>query len=97
LVDEHVPDGLAALAALDGTELTVPARGAADLRALVAGQDVEEGDDGPSASLGKWPRRGSSRLSTPRPATGTSSAKRRFDGYKAHCDIGTRPSRPRFE
>ena len=45
LVDALVHDALAALALLDGMELTTPARDAADLLALVAGQDVAEGED----------------------------------------------------
>ena len=46
LVDELVHDALSALAALDGAALSPRARDAADLLALVAGQDVEQGDDG---------------------------------------------------
>ena len=46
LVDALVRDALAALVALDGAELVGAARDAAELLALVAGQDVEEGDDG---------------------------------------------------
>src|SRR5260370_31715094 len=46
LVDELVKDALAALGALDGHELPLPAIEAADLLALVAGQDVEQGGDG---------------------------------------------------
>jgi hypothetical protein len=46
LVDELVHDALAALAVLDGEPLGRSAQDAADLLALVAGQDVAEGDDG---------------------------------------------------
>ncbi len=46
LVDALVRDALAALAVLDGSSLTGAARDAADLLAIVAGQDVAEGDDG---------------------------------------------------
>ena len=46
LVDELVNDALAALGALDGRPLPLPAIEAADLLALVAGQDVEQGEDG---------------------------------------------------
>src|SRR5262249_35752290 len=46
LVDELVTDALAALGALDGRLLPLPAIEAADLLALVAGQDVEQGEDG---------------------------------------------------
>ena len=43
LVDELVRDALAVLDALDGEELAGPVREAAELLALVAGQDVEAG------------------------------------------------------
>jgi hypothetical protein len=46
LVDELVRDALAALGALDGQLLPLTAIAAADVLALVAGQDVEEGEDG---------------------------------------------------
>jgi hypothetical protein len=46
LVDELVKDALAVLGALDGQVLPLPAIEAAELLALVAGQDVEEGGDG---------------------------------------------------
>jgi hypothetical protein len=46
LVDDLVRDTLLALAALEGTELTPNCAEAAELVALVSGQDVEEGDDG---------------------------------------------------
>src|SRR5438309_2157235 len=46
LVDALVHDALAALAVLDGETLTGAARDAADLLAVVAGQDVAESDDG---------------------------------------------------
>src|SRR5215470_3356233 len=42
LVDELVKDALAALGALDGQPLPLPAIAAADVLALVAGQDVDE-------------------------------------------------------
>ena len=45
LVDALVRDARAALDALDGHELSVAAADAAQLLALVAGQDVDEGDD----------------------------------------------------
>src|SRR5215212_10600237 len=46
LVDALVKDAQAALAALDGHELAGSAGEAAELLALVAGQDVEAGEDG---------------------------------------------------
>jgi hypothetical protein len=46
LVDELVADALAALGVLDGQPLALAAADAADLLAVVAGQDVEQGADG---------------------------------------------------
>ena len=45
-VDELVRDCLAVLGVLEGEELTGAVNDAADLLALVAGQDTEQGDDG---------------------------------------------------
>ncbi len=87
LVDALVHDALAALAVLDGMELTTPARDAADLLALVAGQDVAEGDDGVFRIV-----RGVAKdrvISTvdPEARHGHKSRNRRFDGYKAHLSV----------
>jgi IS5 family transposase len=87
LVDELVHDALAALAVLDGVTLTGAARDAADLLALVAGQDVAEGDDGVFRIV-----RGVARdrvISTvdPEARHGHKSQNRRFDGYKTHVSI----------
>ena len=87
LVDELVHDALAALAVLDGLELTGAARDAAELLALVAGQDVAEGDDGVFRIV-----RGVARdrvISTvdPEARHGHKSQNRRFDGYKAHVSV----------
>jgi len=87
LVDALVHDALAALAVLDGEELTGAVRDAADLLALVAGQDVAEGDDGVFGIV-----RGVARdrvISTvdPEARHGHKSRNRRFDGYKAHISI----------
>ena len=54
LVDALVRDVQAALAVLHGEELTGPLAEAAQLLALVAGQDVEAGEDGVSGSRGGW-------------------------------------------
>jgi hypothetical protein len=53
LVDALVKDALAALGVLDGQQLPLPAIEAADLLALVAGQDVEQGADGVFQALGR--------------------------------------------
>jgi IS5 family transposase len=87
LVDALVHDALAALAVLDGEVLTGAARDAADLLAIVAGQDVAEGDDGVFRIV-----RGVARdrvISTvdPEARHGHKSQHRRFDGYKAHASV----------
>jgi hypothetical protein len=46
VVDELVRDCLGALGAIDGADLDGPAKEAAELLALVAGQDTEQGEDG---------------------------------------------------
>jgi hypothetical protein len=87
LVDELVHDALAALAVIDGQELNGPAGGAADLLALVAGQDTAEGEDGVFRIV-----RGVAKdrvISTvdPEARHGRKSQHRRFDGYKAHLSV----------
>jgi hypothetical protein len=87
LIDALVHDALAALAVLDGQALSAAARDAADLLALVAGQDVAQGDDGVFRIV-----RGVARdrvISTvdPEARHGHKSRNRRFDGYKAHISI----------
>ena len=87
LVDELVHDALAVLVVLDGVELATVARDAADLLALVAGQDVAEGDDGVFRIV-----RGVAKdriISTvdPEARHGHKSRNRRFDGYKAHLSV----------
>lgn len=87
LVDELVHDALAALAVLDGEPLAGAARDAADLLAIVAGQDVAEGDDGVFRIV-----RGVARdrvISTvdPEARHGHKSQNRRFDGYKTHASV----------
>jgi Transposase DDE domain/Transposase domain (DUF772) len=85
LVDELVHDALAALAALDGAEL--PARDAADLLALVAGQDVGQGDDGRFRIARKVAKDRVISTVDPEARHGHKSANRHFDGYKAHICI----------
>jgi hypothetical protein len=87
LVDALVHDALAALVVVDGAVLTPPAQHAAELLAVVAGQDVAEGDDGVFRIV-----RGVARdrvISTvdPEARHGHKSQNRRFDGYKAHLSI----------
>ena len=87
LVDELVRDGLAALAVLDGAELSEPAREAAELLALVAGQDVAPGDDGVFRIVRGVARdRVISTVDT-EARHGHKTQNRRFDGYKAHLAV----------
>ncbi len=88
LVDELVKDALAALGVLDGQPLAPAAGEAAALLALVAGQDVEEGDDGVFRIARKTaPDRVISTVDT-QARHGHKSRNRRFDGYKAHLSAG---------
>jgi IS5 family transposase len=87
LIDALVHDALAALAVVDGEPLSGAARDAADLLAIVAGQDVAEGDDGVFRIV-----RGVARdrvISTvdPQARHGHKSQNRRFDGYKTHASV----------
>ena len=87
LVDALVHDARAALSVIDGEALSGLARDAADLLALVAGQDVAADDDGVFRIV-----RGVARdrvISTvdPEARHGHKSRNRRFDGYKAHISI----------
>ena len=87
LVDALVRDAMAALAALEGEALEGAAKDAAELLALVAGQDVEEGEDNQFRIV-----RGVAKdriISTvdPEARHGHKSRNRRFDGYKAHVSV----------
>jgi IS5 family transposase len=87
LVDELVTDALAALGALDGQPLPGPAIEAGDLLALVAGQDVEQGEDGVFRIARKTAAdRVISTVDT-QARHGHKSRHRRFDGYKAHLSV----------
>ena len=83
LVDELVGDCLAALSVLEGEELAGALKDAADLLALVAGQDVEAGDDGVFRIAKKVAKdRVISTVDT-EARHGHKSKARRFDGFKA--------------
>lgn len=91
LVDALVRDARAALEALEGAELSGQAADDAALLALVAGQDVEERDDGRfRIARGVAQDRVISTVD-PHARHGHKSRHRRFDGYKAHlaCDPET--------
>jgi IS5 family transposase len=87
LVDDLVHDCLAALVVLEGQALRGAARDAAELLALVAGQDTEEGDDGVFRIATKVAKdRVISTVDT-EARHGHKSKARRFDGYKAHLSV----------
>jgi hypothetical protein len=87
LVDALVRDARAALAALVGEELEPPAREAAELLALVAGQDVDADEEGVFRIARRVaPDRVISTVD-PEARHGHKSRSRRFDGYKAHISI----------
>lgn len=87
LIDELVHDALSALAVVDGAELAGGVRDAAELLALVAGQDVAEGDDGRFRVVrGVAKDRVISTVDV-EARHGHKSRNRRFDGYKAHLSV----------
>jgi DDE family transposase/transposase-like protein DUF772 len=87
LVDALVQDALAALAALDGSSLSGPVAEAADLLALVAGQDVEAGEDGTFRIARRVARDRVISTVDPQARHGHKSRARTFDGYKAHVSV----------
>jgi len=87
LVDELVHDAVAALAVLDGEPLAGAARDAADLLAIVAGQDVEQGHDGVFAIVPGVARDRVISTVDPEARHGHKSQNRRFDGYKTHAAV----------
>jgi hypothetical protein len=91
LVDALVRDAQAALEALDGAKLEGPAADAAELLAIVAGQDIDHDDSGSDGGLFRIARRVAPDrvISTvdPEARHGHKSRNRRFDGYKTHLSI----------
>ncbi|HXW82672.1 MAG TPA: IS1182 family transposase [Acidimicrobiales bacterium] len=87
LVDALVHDALSALSALDGAELSLPAAEAAELLALVAGQDVAAGDDGRFRIVKKVAKDRTISTVDTEARHGHKSANRHFDGYKAHLSV----------
>lgn len=87
LVDALVRDARAALGALEGEPLGGAAREAAELLALVAGQDVDAGSDGVFRIARRVaPDRVISTVD-PDARHGHKSRSRRFDGYKGHISV----------
>ena len=87
LVDALVVDALAALEAIEGEVLSRPAAEAAELLALVAGQDVERGDDGMFRIARRVAPDRTISTVDPEARHGHKSHDRRFDGYKAHLSV----------
>ncbi len=87
LVDDLVRDCSAALRAIEDEELCGPAKDAAELLALVAGQDVEEGEDGVFRIARRVaPDRVISTVDT-EARHGHKSHARKFDGFKTHLSV----------
>jgi hypothetical protein len=87
LVDALVRDANAALAALEGERLEGAVAEAAELLALVAGQDVEVGEDGIFRIAKKVAKDRVISTVDPEARHGHKSHNRHFDGYKTHCSI----------
>ena len=87
LVDELVRDCLATLSVLEGENLTGARRDAADLVALVAGQDTEQGDDGVFRIAKKVAKDRVISTVDPEARHGHKSKARKFDGFKVHVSL----------
>ena len=87
LVDALVRDALAALVVLDGEVLVGQVLEAAELLAVVAGQDVEAGDGGVFRIVRNVARDRTISMVDPQARHGHKSRNRRFDGYKAHLSV----------
>jgi len=87
LVDDLVRDCLAALEALEDNELSAGCAEAAEIVAIVSGQDVEQGDDGVFRIARGVARDRMISTVDPEARHGHKSRNRRFDGYKAHLSI----------
>jgi len=87
LVDSLVKDAKAALAALEGQHLEGAVAEAAELLALVAGQDVEQGDDGTFRIAKKVAKDRTISTVDTEARHGHKSHDRHFDGFKAHISV----------
>lgn len=87
LVDALVRDAHAALLVLHGRELAGGLAEAAELLALVAGQDVEQGEDGVFRIARRVARDRVISTVDPEARHGHKSRSRTFDGYKAHLAV----------
>jgi DDE family transposase len=87
LVDALVRDAQAALAVLDGRELDGPLGEAAELLGLVAGQDIEAGEDGIFRIARRVARDRLISTVDVEARHGHKSRARTFDGYKSHLAV----------
>jgi len=87
LVDALVRDAHASLLVLDGRELAGALAEAAELLALVAGQDVEQGEDGVFRIARRVARDRVISTVDPEARHGHKSRARTFDGYKTHLAV----------
>ena len=87
LVDALVRDAQTALGVLDGHELDGPLAEAAELLARVAGQDVEQGDDGVFRIARRVARDRVISTVDVEARHGHKSRARTFDGYKSHFSV----------
>ena len=87
LVDALVRDAQAALGVLDGHELDGALAEAAELLGLVAGQDVEAGEDGIFRIARRVARDRLISTVDVEARHGHKSRARTFDGYKSHLGI----------
>jgi DDE family transposase/transposase-like protein DUF772 len=84
LVDALIRDGHAALGVLEGHKLTGPVGAAGELLALVAGQDVDQGEDGIFRIARTVARDRIISTVDPQARHGHKSRARTFDGDKTH-------------
>jgi hypothetical protein len=87
LIDELVADGLAMLAVLDGREVPEGIGQAAELLAMVIGQDTEAGEDGRFRIVRRVAADRVISTVDPDARHGHKSSARGFDGYKGHAAI----------
>ncbi|WP_204802878.1 transposase [Mycobacterium riyadhense] len=87
LVDALARDAQAALEVLDGRELDGPLAEAAQLLGLVAGQDVEAGEDGVFRIARRVARDRLISTVDVEARHGHKSRARTFDGYKSHLSV----------
>lgn len=87
VVDRLARDGLALLAVLEGRQLTAKVSDAAELVALVIGQDLEQDGDGTFGIVRKVARDRIISTVDRDARRGHKTAARKFDGYKGHIAV----------